>query len=111
MKLLTLRICQNPNGKAPFAEWFRQLERTAKVKISTALFQMEEGNFSDSKSLNKGIWERRIHSGPGFRIYFAKEHSSLLILLGGGTKRTQSMDIIKAQALWAYYRSARKDRK
>jgi len=103
MKTITLRVFHDSRGKAPFASWFHELERTARSKVSVALFQMEEGNFSDSKYLGKGIWERRIHSGPGYRIYFAKQGDSVLILLGGGTKRTQSLDIRRAQVLWADY--------
>jgi putative addiction module killer protein len=109
MKTLSLHVCQSQNGKAPFAEWFQKLDRAARVKISAALFQMEEGNFSDSKHLSMGVWERRVHSGPGYRIYFAKERDRLIILLGGGTKGTQPSDISRAQALWAYYRTDRND--
>jgi putative addiction module killer protein len=109
MKILSLHVCQNQNGRAPFAEWFHKLDRTSRVKISSALFQMEEGNFSDSKYLNMGVWERRIHSGPGYRIYFAKEGDRVLILLGGGTKSTQPSDICKAQALWAYHQTTKND--
>jgi putative addiction module killer protein len=106
MKVLSLHVCQNQNGRAPFADWFQNLDRAAKVKISAALFQMEEGNFSDSKYLSMGVWERRVHTGPGYRIYFAKERDRLIILLGGGTKGTQPLDIRRAQSLWAYCRTA-----
>ena len=109
MKPLSLHVCQTQHGKAPFAEWFQKLDRAARVKISAALFQMEEGNFSDSKYLSMGIWERRIHSGPGYRIYFAKDRDHLLMLLGGGTKGTQPSDIRKAQALWTYYQTSEND--
>ena len=64
---------------------------------------MEEGNFSDSKFVGKGVWERRIHSGPGYRVYFARERNHLVILLGGGSKRKQALDIQRAQTLWATY--------
>ena len=103
MKPIALRVIQDSGGKAPFASWFHALERSARSKVSAALFQMEEGNFSDSKYLSKGIWERRIHSGPGYRVYFAKHGRDVLILLGGGTKRTQALDIRRVQELWADY--------
>ena len=35
----------------------------------------------------------RIDYGPGYRVYFKKLGDTLLILLAGGDKRTQSQDI------------------
>jgi putative addiction module killer protein len=104
MTTIELRVCIGQNGKAPFADWFHKLDRKARFKISAALFQMEEGNFSDSKFVGKGVWERRVHSGPGYRVYFAKERNYLVVLLGGGSKRKQALDIRRAQALWAAYK-------
>ena len=110
MKLIEIRICKTQNGKAPFAEWFNKLERTTRFKVSAALFRMEEGNFSDSKFVGKGVWERRIHSGPGYRIYFARENDMIVILLGGGSKRSQALHIQRAQALWTFYRKSKSER-
>jgi len=105
MRTVELRIFKRPNGKAPFADWFHKLDRKTRFKISAALFQMEEGNFADSKFVGKGVWERRIHSGPGYRVYFAREGNCLVILLGGGSKRKQDMDIRRAQAFWVAYKA------
>jgi putative addiction module killer protein len=110
MKLFKIRVCTTQNGKAPFADWFNKLERTTRFKVSAALFRMEEGNFSDSKFVGKGVWERRIHSGPGYRIYFAREEEMVVILLGGGSKRSQALHIQHAQALWAYYCKSKPER-
>jgi putative addiction module killer protein len=66
---------------------------------------MEEGNFSDSKFVGKGVWERRVHSGPGYRVYFAKEKYCLVVLLGGGSKRKQALDIRRAQEFLAAYKA------
>lgn len=71
MTKIKLLICKTRSGKEPFTDWFNKLDRASRFKISAALFQMEEGNFSDSKFVGKGVWERRIHAGGGFRIYFA----------------------------------------
>ena len=105
MKEIKLIVGKAQNGSAPFRDWFNGLERVSKFKISAALFQMEEGNFSDSKIVGQGVWERRIHTGPGFRIYFAKQGYSVIVLLGGSSKKSQAAHIRRAQSLWAYCRN------
>ena len=62
---------------------------------------MELGNFGDSKSIGDGVAELRIHFGSGYRVYYAKEGTSIYLLLCGGDKSSQSRDIKQAKALWA----------
>jgi putative addiction module killer protein len=49
--------------------------------------------------------ELRIDSGPGYRVYFGQHGRQIVILLCGGSKRTQTWDIIRAKAFWKDYRS------
>jgi len=51
----------------------------------------------------KGILELRIDHGPGYRVYFAKKSNTVVLLLIGGTKRTQQRDIEKAKEYWNDY--------
>jgi putative addiction module killer protein len=44
----------------------------------------------------------RVHSGPGYRVYFGVDGVHL-ILLNGGTKNTQAQDIVKAKRNWQDY--------
>ena len=67
------------------------------------LERMRTGNLSSVKGVGGGILEYRIHTGPGYRIYFGRDGDTLVILLGGGTKRRQSADIAAAQNRWASY--------
>ena len=92
------------NGKSPFEEWFNSLDAVPAARVTAALYRLELGSFSNVKSVGKGIMEQRIDSGPGYRIYFGKEGNRLIILLCGGTKRRQSRDIEKAQALWRQFK-------
>jgi putative addiction module killer protein len=69
---------------------------------------MELGNFSNVKNLGDGVFENKIHFGPGYRIYFGQEGDELIILLAGGTKSQQSKDIQEAKLLWAEYKKAKK---
>jgi putative addiction module killer protein len=96
------------NGISPFEKWFNKLNAIAAAKISRVLYRMESGNFSNVESLGDGIFENKIHFGPGYRIYFGQEGDELVILLGGGTKKQQSKDIHDAKALWAEYKKAKK---
>jgi putative addiction module killer protein len=61
------------------------------------------GNTSSVKWFS-GIGEYRIDWGPGYRIYLAKDGDGLIILLGGGTKKSQRADIDRAKAMWAEYK-------
>jgi putative addiction module killer protein len=54
------------------------------------------GNPGDVKTVSKSISEMRIDHGPGYRVYFARRGSTLVLLLCGGDKRTQSADIKRA---------------
>lgn len=55
------------------------------------------GNFGDCKSLHQGLYELRIDYGPGYRIYYCCEGKRLILLLCGGDKRTQALDIERAR--------------
>jgi putative addiction module killer protein len=51
------------------------------------------GNPGDVQPVGEGVSELRIDYGPGYRVYFKKIGSEVLILLAGGDKRTQDADI------------------
>lgn len=62
-----------------------------------------------SKSVGGGVWEARVDFGPGYRIYFARDGLSIVILLMGGEKRSQAKDIQRAQNHWDDSRQRGKD--
>ena len=66
------------------------------------------GNFGDHKSVGGGVSELRLAFGPGYRLYYGREGSTLVILLGGGTKARQARDIATAQACWQVYKQERR---
>jgi putative addiction module killer protein len=73
-----------------------------------AVERLADGNTSHIKSIGEGAAEVRVDRGPGYRIYFGWDGRTLVVLLGGGTKRRQQRDIADALALWRAYK-ARKD--
>jgi putative addiction module killer protein len=91
-------------GSSPFAAWFRTLDAMAAAKVTTALQRLELGNFSNVKGVGVGVFEYRIDFGPGYRLYFGKDGDTVVILLGGGTKKRQDNDIAAAHERWADYK-------
>ncbi len=56
-------------------------------------------NFGGCVSVGEGVSEMRVHSGPGYRIYFCRTGDLVYVLLCGGTKREQRRDIVEARAM------------
>lgn len=87
-------------GKSPFARWFEDLNAEAAAKVTTALYRLAQGNFSNVKGVGGGVFEYRIDFGPGYRIYFGKDGDTVVILLGGSTKKRQQQAIAAAVDVW-----------
>jgi putative addiction module killer protein len=83
-----------------FATWLRKLrDEQARARIQIRIRRLSLGNFGDMKSVGGGVSELRIDYGPGYRVYFMSIESFLVLLLVGGTKKTQNEDIVKAKKL------------
>jgi len=62
------------------------------------------GNLGDSHGLGEGVQELRIDYGSGYRVYLGQEGETIVLLLCGGDKSTQTKDIEKAKRYWNEYR-------
>jgi putative addiction module killer protein len=83
-----------------FAQWFAKLrDNHAKRRIQARIDRLQQGNPGDVKPIGKGISELRVDYGPGYRVYFIQQGSTLIVLLAGGDKSTQAQDIHAAQDL------------
>jgi len=105
---MELREYEDDDGRSPFKVWFKTIDATAAARIQRALARLELGNTSNVKGVGRGVLELKVDFGPGYRIYFGKDGSEIVILLGGGTKQRQGRDINIAQASWQNYKSRRK---
>lgn len=110
VKKIELLEYVNEDGNSPFEKWFNSLNAKAATKITTALLRVEMGNISNIKWL-KGIGEYKINWGPGYRVYLAKVGNKIIILLGGGTKKSQQKDIKKATELFKVYKANKQSKK
>ncbi|MCC5847405.1 MAG: type II toxin-antitoxin system RelE/ParE family toxin [Verrucomicrobia bacterium] len=80
-----------------FARWLDRLkDPKARAKVLVRISRLAIGNPGDVKPVGKGVSEMRIPYGPGYRVYFVQQGNHLIILLAGGSKRTQSKDIQNA---------------
>ena len=93
------------NGDEPCHRWLRSIpdDRLRSI-IRKPLRRVELGNIGDSRSISHGVFELRIHEGPGFRIYFGRSSADEIILLLGGQKKSQRSDILKSQFYWEDHR-------
>lgn len=83
-----------------YAKWFARLaDLNARMRIDARVRRLSFGNFGDVRPVGGGVSELRIDYGPGYRIYFVRRGTTLVILLAGGDKRTQTADIAMAKRI------------
>jgi putative addiction module killer protein len=96
-------------GKNLFGRWFADLNAIAAAKVTVAVEKIAKGNTSNVEPVGEGVSEYKLDFGPGYRIYFGKDGETLVILVGGGTKKRQATDIKKAKAVWSDYKQRKRD--
>jgi putative addiction module killer protein len=107
----TVVIYAEKNGREPFSEWLTPLkDRTFRARIRNRISRLELGHFGDCEPVGEGIFELRFFFGPGFRVYFAKHEDTTILLLGGGDKKTQAKDILKAKNCWKKFKETENEK-
>jgi len=90
------------SGREPVKEWLQSLQdKRAQAKIRVRLKRLEAGMFGDCEPVGDGVLELREHLGAGYRVYFGRHGKAVVILLCGGSKKTQPPDIKTARQYWA----------
>lgn len=94
--ITTLQIVQTKT----FRKWLCDIREPAMTAAITArVARLGAGHPGDVKHLSEGLWEMRIHQGPGLRIYFTRRSGKIVILLCGGDKGSQKRDIERAKSM------------
>ena len=85
-----------------FDSWLAALkDKQGRARIVHRIRSAEHGNFGDCEPVGEGVSELRIHLGAGWRVYFTRRGKQVIVLLAGGSKRSQKRDIERAKALAA----------
>ena len=104
-----IQIYRDQNGREPFTDWFEAIRDLKMLnRIQARLDRLESGNLGDCHSVGNGVFELRFQFGPGYRIYFGEVDNTIVLLLCGGDKSSQTRDIQRAKIYWQAYKEARK---
>ena len=83
-----------------FQRWLTGLrDFRARSRVLARIERLRSGNPGDIQPVRGGLSELRIPYGPGYRVYLKRRGQTLVILLAGGDKSSQSRDIERAIAL------------
>ena len=83
-----------------FTAWFRSLrDRTTQGRIVARIERVQLGNFGDAKAVGDGVHELRMDFGPGYRVYYTRRGTRIILLLCGGDKGSQPRDILRAKQI------------
>ena len=94
------RIKQTPQ----FESWLANLpDRSTRIRLSRRLVRAQRGLLGDVVFVGKGVFEMREFFGPGWRMYYTFREGSLLLMLWGGNKDSQSDDVNRAIALADFF--------
>jgi putative addiction module killer protein len=95
-----------PDGREPARDFIRRLaDPLGRKALLRRLNQIEAGIPGDQRHCREGLWEFRIHVGPGYRLYAGQTGADGYLILLAGSKRTQQRDIERALRWWHEFRS------
>lgn len=90
---MEIRHYVTATGKDPYQQWLDGLkDLKGRVIIQRRIDRVAKGNFDDHRFCQDRVWELRIDYGPGYRVYYARAGETVVLLLCGGSKRSQSAD-------------------
>jgi len=85
-----------------FDRWFAGLrDQATRIRLARRLEKAQRGSLGDVQRVGNGVFEMREFFGPGWRLYYVERAGSVIVMLGGGDKSSQSRDVAAAKALAA----------
>jgi putative addiction module killer protein len=94
---------EDENNNTPFGRWISGLrDGKGRAIIRNRINRLAAGNFGDCGPVGDGVHELVIDFGPGYRVYFGEDRN-VVVLLGGGDKSSQSVDIKRCKRRWDDY--------
>jgi len=94
------------DGSVPLSDWLSTLrDLQAKTAIRRRIDRFGAGNPGNTRYLRNGVSELKIDMGPGYRVYYALNGQTIVLLLCGGDKGTQVADIAKAVGFWENWKN------
>ncbi len=101
----TIVIYKDNNDKEPFTEWLHKLrDPQARLAVTRRIDQLSYGLYGNWRSVGASVYELKLSTGPGYRIYFGERENRLVILLCAGDKSSQNRDILRAKQYWKEYK-------
>jgi putative addiction module killer protein len=93
-------------GECPFRTWYWSLkgQEILQATVDARIDRLRIGHVGDCKSVGDGVYELRIHLGPGYRVYFGYDGDTVVLLLTGSDKSRQQTTIRKARKYLEEYR-------
>ena len=90
-----------PDGDCPLLGFLESLRDKVELRaLLGRLNRLERGVLGDHRYLREGVWELRVHAGPGYRVYYSLTGMEVVVLLCAGDKGSQSADIERAIRYW-----------
>lgn len=103
-RLRELRNYVDEDDGEPFDVWLNSLDSKMRNIVRIRLNRVAAGNLGNSHGVGEGVSELVIDVGPGYRVYFGQDGDAV-VLLTGGTKKSQANDIQNAKSFWRDYRA------
>ncbi|MGH9522174.1 MAG: type II toxin-antitoxin system RelE/ParE family toxin [Terriglobales bacterium] len=102
-----IRHYTTANGRDVIGDYLSRLrDARGRARIVARISRLEDGNFGDAKFVRDGVYELRIHYGPGYRVYYGVIALACVLLLCAGDKQSQPADIERAVAYLREYQKA-----
>jgi putative addiction module killer protein len=97
------------NQTREFSVWLPGItELLARAAVLIRIKRAAPGNFGDCHDVGESIWEMRIHTGAGYRVYYVRDGLTVYLRLAGGNEQGQVSDIAQAKATWRRIEQERK---